>query len=217
MDQRPAQAQARRGAAVRPRVTAASLLGALLLGAGAPGRADSALAQDALEDWSLDFDTGALFSFESHASALGYTFLPQTVTLRSGAVMRRELRGGTLVVRNRFSLLIQPIVYGPESYYAGVAGAPSIEWWNTARSWSAFFSIGGGFGWMDSQGYAVAGAQGQDFNFNWFVHAGVRVPLIDRLTAAAGVYFQHISNGGLDDVNPGVNALGPTIGIGWRF
>jgi len=28
---------------------------------------------------------------------------------------------------------------------------------------------------------------------------------------------QHISNGGQDPVNPGVNALGPAPGIGWHF
>jgi hypothetical protein len=121
------------------------------------------------------------------------------------------------VVRNRFSLLIEPIVRGPESYFIGVAAAPSIEWWNAARSFSAFFSIGGGFGWMDSQGYAVAGAQGQDLSLNWFMHGGLRARLTDRLDAAVGLYFQHISNGGMDDVNPGVDALGPTVGIGWRF
>jgi hypothetical protein len=197
--------------------SATRLAGALILAAAGTAHADGPARADPLERWALDFDTGALFSVGSRASPLDYTFLPQIVTLRSGAVMRRDLGSGTLVLRNRFSLLVEPIVRGPESHFVGVAAAPSIEWWNRARSFSAFFSIGGGFGWMDSQGYAVAGAQGQDFNFNWFMHGGVRVPLTDRLTAAAGLYFQHISNGGMDDVNPGVDALGPTIGIGWRF
>jgi hypothetical protein len=195
----------------------ALLTGALALGATAPARADGPAHPDPLERWALDFDTGALFSVGSNASPLDYTFLPQILTLRSGALMRRELGSGTLVVRNRFSLLIEPIVRGPESYFIGVAAAPSIEWWNAARSFSAFFSIGGGFGWMDSQGYAVAGGQGQDLNLNWFMHGGVRARLTDRLDAAVGLYFQHISNGGMDDVNPGVDALGPTVGIGWRF
>jgi hypothetical protein len=199
------------GAAVAP-ATAAFLLGAVgVAHAGAPA------PPDPLTRWELDFDSGALNSIGARASPLEYTFLPQIVTLKSGAVMRRELRNGTLVVRSRFSLLLEPIVQGPESYFIGVAVAPSIEWWNAARSFSAFFSIGGGFGWMDSQGYSVPGGQGQDFNLNWFMHGGIRLPLTDRLSAAAGLYFQHISNGGMDEVNPGVDALGPTIGLGWRF
>ena len=131
--------------------------------------------------------------------------------------MRRQLGSGDLLVRNRFSLLVEPIVQGPETRYIGLAAAPSIEWWNAARSFSAFFAIGGGFGWMDSRGPAVPGGQGQDFDFNWFMHGGVRLRVHERLSASLGVYFQHVSNGGMNDVNPGVDALGPMIGIGWQF
>jgi hypothetical protein len=154
-------------------------------------------------------------SVGSRASPLNYTFLPQIFTLKTGAFMWRDRQ--TLVVRNRFSLLIEPIVRGPETHFVGATAAPSIEWWNSARTFSTFFSIGGGFGWMDSQGYSVPGGQGQDFNFTWFMSAGVRFQLTERLSAATGLYFQHVSNGGLDSLNPGVDALGPTIGIGWRF
>lgn len=172
---------------------------------------------DALEHWELDFDSGVLDSVGARASSLDYTFLPQIVTIKSGAALRRELGSGTLILRHRVSLLIEPIIRGPETHFIGVAAAPSIEWWNAARSFSTFFSIGGGFGWMDSQGYSVAGGQGQDFNLNWFIHGGVRWQLTDRMSAAVGLYFQHISNGNMDRVNPGVDTLGPTIGIGWRL
>ena len=60
---------------------------------------------------------------------------------------------------------------------------------------------------MDSHGYAIASAQGQDFNFTWFMHGGVRYRLTDRVSASLGLYFQHISNGGMDPVNPGVDAI----------
>jgi lipid A 3-O-deacylase len=193
------------------------LIARLFLAGIHSARADAPAPPDPLERLEFNFDSGVLFSVGSRASPLDYTFLPQILTLKLGAFMRRELGSGTLVVRNRFSLLIEPIPRGPESHFIGVTAAPSIEWWNAERTFSTFFSIGGGFGWMDSQGYSVPGGQGQDFNFTWFMNAGVRFQLTDRLSAAAGLYFQHVSNGGLDTVNPGVDALGPTIGVGYRF
>ena len=145
--------------------------------------ADSPPAPDPTERWALEFYSGAIFSVGSRSSPLDYTILPQIPTLKSGAIMRRKLGGGDLVVRNRFSLLIEPIVQGPETHYIGLAAAPSIEWWNAARTYSTFFSIGGGFGWMDSRGPAVPGGQGQDFNFNWFMHGGVSMQLNERVSA----------------------------------
>jgi lipid A 3-O-deacylase len=192
------------------------LTAALLLNPIGQTHAD-ALAPDPTARRELDFDSGALYSVGSRSSPLDYTILPQILTLKSGAFMRRQVGSGDLVVRTRFSLLVEPIVQGPETHYIGIAAAPSIEWWNAARTFSTFFSIGGGFGWMDSRGDAVPGAQGQDFNFNWFMHGGVRLQVRERLSASLGVYFQHVSNGGTNAVNPGVDALGPIIGIGWRF
>jgi len=192
------------------------LLCSLLLAVLPPARGAEP-QNDPIEQWELDLDTGVLWDTGGRATTLDYTFLPQILTLKSGAVMRRAMGGGELVVRNRFSLLVEPIVQGPESYFVGVAAAPSIEWWSRSRKFSAFFSIGGGVGVMDSKGYEIAGAQGQDFNLNWFMHGGVRYRIGDRLTAAVGLYFQHISNGGQDEVNPGVEALGPTLGLGWQF
>lgn len=183
----------------------------------ASAHADDPVAPDPALGWALHFDSGVLWSVGSRSSPLDYTILPQILTLQTGPIMQRKLGNGDLVVRNRFSLLVEPIVQGPETHYIGLAAAPSIEWWNAPRTFAAFFAIGGGFGWMDSQGYAVPGGQGQDFNFNWFIHSGVRLRVAERMTASLGVYFQHISNGGMDEVNPGVDALGPMIGVGWHF
>jgi hypothetical protein len=80
-----------------------------------------------------------------------------------------------------------------------------------------FFASGGGFGWMDSKGYEIAGGQGQDFNLNWLIHAGVRYRASSGWRYSAGVYFQHISNRGMDDINPGLNSLGPTLALSRRF
>ncbi len=183
----------------------------------APAYADGPPAPDPARGWALHFDSGVLWSGGSRASPLDYTILPQILTLQTGPIMQRKLGSGDLVVRNRFSLLVEPIVQGPETHYIGLAAAPSIEWWNAQRTFATFFAIGGGFGWMDSRGDAVPGGQGQDFNFNWFMHGGVRLRVAERMTASLGLYFQHISNGGMDQVNPGVDALGPMIGVGWHF
>ena len=71
---------------------------------------------------------------------------------------------------------------------------------------------GGGCGFIDSQG--VAGGQGQDFTLNYFFRGGVE-RIVDRnLSLTAGVLFQHLSNGGRTDPNPGLNGFGFTVGEG---
>lgn len=183
----------------------------------APAEIPPVVTYDPTRHWELDFDTAALWSVGGNASPLDYTLLPQILSLKSAAMLSGPVGRGDLVLRNRISFLGEPIVEGPESYFIGLALAGSLEWWNEARTFSVFLSAGGGVGWMDSKGYEIEGGQGQDFNLNWFVHSGVRYCIRPRLSIAAGIYFQHISNGGQDDVNPGVNALGPTLGIGWHF
>ena len=70
---------------------------------------------------------------------------------------------------------------------------------------------------MNSKGYEIAGAQGQDFNLNWLIHVGIRYRTSANWRTSLGVYFQHISNRGMDDINPGLNSLGPTLAVSKRF
>jgi lipid A 3-O-deacylase len=173
---------------------------------------------DPLDHWEFDLESGALFRVGGNGSDLNYLVLPQMLTWKSPTTFRLgKIAGGDLVMRHRMSLLIEPIVEGPESYYLGVAGSGIIEWWNAERTFSLFFSAGGGVGWMDSQGYEVEGAQGQDFNFNWFLYSGARWMCWDRVSVSLGLYYQHVSNTGLDEVNPGLDALGPMVSVGWHF
>lgn len=174
-------------------------------------------ARDILDRWEVQYDTAVLWSFGRDASPLSYTFLPQIISLKSPQFTRFGSDAGDFVVRARFSLLAEPIVQGPESYFVGFSFAPSVEWWNKRRSLGAFCSAGGGVGLMDAQGYQIAGGQGQDFNLNWFIAAGLKYRWNERFSAALGIMFQHVSNGGQDPVNPGVNALGPTLGLSWHF
>src|SRR5688500_1458863 len=72
--------------------------------------------------------TGVLWKVGGGATPLTYTVLPQIVSLKIPPLVERPWRGGTLVFRSRFSLLLEPIVVGPESVYVGLAAAGEIEW-----------------------------------------------------------------------------------------
>ena len=172
---------------------------------------------DPLQHHEIDFESGALWRVGNNGTPLDYTILPQMITWKSPEAFGWDVGGGRLAMRHRISLLIEPIVEGPEDYYLGVAGSGSLEWWNSPRNFSLFFAAGGGVGWMDSKGYEVEGAQGQDLNFNWFLYSGARFMVCKQGSIALGLYYQHVSNLGLDDVNPGIDALGPMISIGWHF
>jgi lipid A 3-O-deacylase len=167
--------------------------------------------------WETDFETGILWHITGSATPLNYVVLPQIFSVKSPAILHFAVGQGILVLRSRYSVLLEPIVVGPEHHYFGVSGSGILEWWDGARTRCLFFASGGGFGELDAKGYEIAGAQGQEFNLNWFAYPGVRVRVADRLSASVGAYFQHVSNGHLDKVDPGLNALGPMVSLGWHF
>lgn len=174
-------------------------------------------ALDPTKRWEVGFETSSFWEFGGNATDLDYQFLAQFLTIKSPAVLDWNLGSGVLVVRNRLSFLGEAIIDGPESYFFGLTGGASIEWWNASRTFSLFLSAGGGVGLMDSKGYEVVGGQGQDFNFTWYVHSGAICRLSENWSATLGVYYQHISNKGNDPINPGVDALGPTLGFSRHF
>jgi lipid A 3-O-deacylase len=173
---------------------------------------------DPLEHWELSLESGALWRVGHNGTPLDYVILPQIISLKSPAALHfGEVLGGDLVMRHRFSLLLEPIVEGPEDYYFGFSASGSLEWWNKPRTFSLFFAAGGGLGWMNSKGNEIEGAQGQDLNFNWFLYTGGRYMLRERLSVSLGLLYQHVSNTGLDEINPGIDALGPMLGVTWHF
>lgn len=167
--------------------------------------------------WAAEFHSSVLWSVGGNASPLHYTLLPQLLVIKTPAHWRLPLGRTELLVRSRGALEISPVIEGPESLFAGVTFAPSLEWWNRSRRFAAFFSAGGGFGWLDAQGYEVEGGQGQDFNLTWFIHSGAGWRLHPGLMLHLGARYQHISNRGMDDVNPGIDAFGPTLGLSWTW
>ena len=178
-----------------------------------PARAEERTG-DAADQWALDFETGAMWRVSGN-TWIDYLVLPQIISLRSPEHIRFDLLGRDLTVRARASLLIEPIARGPESLYVGFSASPSIEWWLAPDKACWYTSVGGGVGWIDSQG--VDGGQGQDFTLNWFATTGLRWYLSPGFAVSAGVFFQHLSNGGATDPNPGLDSLGPMIGCTWSF
>jgi lipid A 3-O-deacylase len=170
------------------------------------------------KEWEVAFESGILWRAGHNGTYLNYVILPQILTLKTPPVVRHRYAGGSeLTLRSRFSLLIEPIIKGPENHFIAATASGMLEWWNAPRSFSLFFAAGGGLGGMDSKGYEVKDAQGQDLNFTWFLYPGVRYQGAGHLSASAGIYFQHVSNRGLDKINPGIDAVGPMLSIGWRF
>ena len=190
-----------------------------LSGCGWPVPANA--AQDAFTPprsrYEWDVASGVLWRVGGGATPLSYTVLPQIITLKIPPIRELPWAGGTLVYRTRFSLLVEPIVRGPEHYFIGTAAAGDLEWRNSSGRFAVFFAGGGGFGWMDSKGYEVAGGQGQDFNLNWLAHGGVRFRTRWGWRWSLSAYFQHISNRGMNKVNPGLNALGPMLSLSQNF
>jgi lipid A 3-O-deacylase len=167
------------------------------------------------ERHTFDVESGVLWQVGSNTS-LDYRLVQTQFSWRSPYVFKFDLDGGsTVVVRHHASLITALVAEGPEDYYLGISGSPSLEWWSEDNKWSLYFSIGGGFGLTDSTD--VPGGQGQDFTLNWFTKAGARFQIDDSLAVFGGPFFQHMSNGGATDPNPGIDALGFTLGASFSF
>lgn len=175
-------------------------------------------AETAAPPWTqsaLTVETGLLWQVGNN-TPLSYRLVPTQLSWRSARVFGRTLDDGSqLLVRHRFTLLGTWFQQGPESHYVALTASPSIEWWNPRGTWCLFGGAGGGAGWLDSQ--AVPGGQGQDFTLNWFARGGIEWVVSRRSSFNAGVLFQHLSNGGQTNPNPGIDAVGFTLGYAWSF
>ena len=170
--------------------------GLLLVGVATAAAMESP-SSDPTQEWRLDFESGTLWHFAGSASPLDYVFLPQILSLVGSPNIQRPFLGGELVLRSRYSLLLEPILHAPEHHYYGGSAAGLLEWWDDRRTRCLFLTSGGGFGWLDAKGYEIRGGQGQEFNFNWLIYAGGRIRVAERFAATIGVYYQHVSNGHL--------------------
>ena len=178
----------------------------------------SLASDDVTEPWNrhaFDLETGLLWQVGDNTD-IDYELVQTQFSWRSPFVFKFDMDGGsTVVIRNHASLIAAWIKEGPEDYYFAVSGSPSIEWWNAENTSSLYFSIGGGFGVVNSTN--AIGGQGQDFTLNWFMKAGARHQISDNFAIFGGPFFQHMSNGGATTPNPGIDALGFTLGASFSF
>lgn len=194
----------------------APVLFILALAATGGAWAQAAPAAHPADRWEYALEAGYLAKVRNN-SPHAYRIAPFQLAWRSPAVfdLWSSQEGARLTVRNRFALVAEAIVQGPESRYIAVSGAPVFELWAADRRTAAFFEIGGGLGFIDSQG--VAGGQGQDLTFNWYSQGGVRRQLTDKFALTASLYFTHHSNRGMTSPNPGIDVLGLNFGAVWSF
>jgi lipid A 3-O-deacylase len=161
--------------------------------------------------WGVE--TGMLWQF-GVSTPFDYRMLQTQLSWRSSEFVGRELEDGSrLTVRHRITLIATAVQGGPESHYIAFSGSPSLEWWNRRGTWSVFTGAGGGFGLIDSRG--VRGGQGQDFTLNWFARSGIEHVASRHLRLSAAIMFQHLSNGGQTNPNPGIDVVGLLIGCSW--
>lgn len=167
------------------------------------------------ETGALNVETGLLWNIGT-GTPLSYRLVPTQLSWRSKEFLGHAFADGSrIMVRHRLTLIGTWIQQGPESHYVGFSGSPSVEWWDRTGTWSLFTGAGGGFGLLDSRG--VRGGQGQDFTLNWFIRGGVEIVAARDRRFSAGIMYQHLSNGGQTTPNPGIDALGFTLGYSWRF
>jgi len=164
---------------------------------------------------AVNVESGALWEIGT-GTPFAYRIMPFQFSWRSGEFWGHGFdNGARLVLRHRLTLLADLIQNGPESHYAGFSASPSLELWNQAGDWSLFTGSGGGAGFVDSRG--IKGGQGQDFTLNWFIRGGIEHVTAQGVRLSAGIMYQHMSNGGQTKPNPGIDALGFTLGYGWSY
>jgi len=171
-----------------------------------------------LKPWdkgAIEFETGMLWKVGGDTT-FNYRIIPFIVSWRTPEWFGFHFRDGSaLVVRQKFSAMANYIETGSENRYLGLSGGGVIEWWNPSATWNVFGSAGGGVGWIDSQ--SAPGGQGQDFTLNWYSQLGISHTLSQNWSVNASAMFQHMSNGGQTNPNPGLNALGILIGVRRHF
>jgi lipid A 3-O-deacylase len=201
----------KRGWAARSARAANRVCCLVLLACGA----SAALRGHPVDSPAFTLESGVLWQVGA-STPFPYRLWSTQLSWRSAPFFARALADGSrIVVRHRLTLVGTLIGQGPESHYVAIAGSPSVEWWDRTGTWSAFFGSGGGAGAIDSSG--IAGGQGQDFTLNWFVRGGLEHVPARHLRWSAGLLYQHLSNGGMTRPNPGIDALGFSLGCSWRY
>ena len=164
---------------------------------------------------ALNIESGILWEIGT-GTPFAYRLVPTQLSWRSAEFAGHVFSDGSrIVLRHRLTLIATLIQIGPESHYIGVAGSPSLELWDKTGTCSLYTGSGGGFGVTDARG--IKGGLGQDFTLNWFIRGGLEIVTAKNARFNAGIMYQHMSDGGMTKPNPGIDALGFTLGYGWAY
>jgi hypothetical protein len=167
-------------------------------------------------DFDVTFATGVLFGLNNRNH---YVTVPNILTAR-WYLLKSDWFGGRLRAEQWLgvSVIGTAIVRGPESHYFGIALASGTRLRRPGSRWNLQFDALGGVGAIDSRG--VPEGQGQDFTITAIGRISVNYDVTNRLTIGAGALYQHFSNAGLSEPkvrNTGLDTIGPSIGVGYRF
>lgn len=166
------------------------------------------------ESSSFSVESGLIWGIGT-GTPLSYRIVPTQFSWRSAAAFGHTFdNGARILVRHRLTVIGSWIQQGPESHYVAFVGSPSVELWDKAGKWCLFTGSGGGAGLLDSRG--VKGSQGQDFTLTWFIRGGIEHAISHNRTVSAGILYEHMSNGGQTKPNPGIDALGFSLGFSWK-
>jgi hypothetical protein len=179
--------------------------------------ADPETAPAPVQPWQISsytLETGVLWEIGT-GTPIAYRLVPTQFSWRSPEAFGFTFdNGARLTFRNRLTLIGTWVEHGPESHYIAFSGSPSVELWDKTGKWSLYTGSGGGAGFIDSRG--VKGGMGQDLTLNWFIRGGIEHVLANGSQINAGIMYQHMSNGGMTKPNPGIDALGFTIGYTFK-
>ncbi len=167
-----------------------------------------------VERWMIEYQSGVLWRVNDESQA-DYVLLPQIITLEVPPHDIYQSPIGDFAIGFSARTILEPIVRGVESYYLGFSFGPAMEYWPTDR-FVLYFRPGGGFGWTDANPSDPNG-QGQDFTLNFNFEGGMRYYLNDNLAISLSTLFKHYSNADMAPQNPGLNQVGPLLGISWSF
>lgn len=123
---------------------------------------------------------------------------------------------GPKFLRGRFEYAVDAVpvfvIFQPQNTAYGVAVDPFALIWNfdTHGKFVPYFDLDGGLLFTNTQ--VPAGTS----RINFTPSGGIGVHyLTKKLTWTADLRFVHISNAGLNSLNPGINTLQLRLGIGW--
>lgn len=167
------------------------------------------------ESSSFSIETGPLWEIGT-GTPIAYRLVPTQFSWRSAEAFGHSFSDGSRILfRHRLTLIGSWIQNGPESHYVAIVGSPSVELWDKTAKWCLYTGSGGGAGVLDSRG--VKGGQGQDFTLTWFIRGGIEHVIAPNRSVSAGILYEHMSNGGQTKPNPGIDALGFTVGYSWKY